>query len=88
MFVKVFTHTTDETSGSESLYECYHVHVFENAKNSDLIQIDMMGPGANHQTILVSQDGSREVYVMNEYGKTIDSYRWNPKTKRLNRGGD
>jgi hypothetical protein len=52
-------------------------HVFIKTENSDSMEFDFTVPGEQEPRIfMVSQDGSAEVYIMNNGGNTVDSYKW------------
>lgn len=59
-------------NGSESLYECSEYHVIPNDEQPEnlFFQFDPNG------RLLEIKKEKMQIYVMNNQGKTIDSYIW------------
>lgn len=58
--------------GRSRMYECSHVQF---THLSDGIEAEL---GSKGPTLRLPDDG-RAIYVMNDRGDTVDSYRWPPK---------
>ncbi len=69
MFVRIIVRV-DEVE-KNSLYECERVHVRQH--DGTKVDVDMEGPPIS---VRIEDKKYSVIYLMNNNGKTIDTYRW------------
>ncbi len=70
MFVRILS--TEDGKKRSQTFQCEGVDVLE---NGDSVKVQMRGDGVAPFPLVV--DKSNAIYVMNDSGKTIDTYKWN-----------
>ncbi len=80
MFVSVINTNTDEVGSHTTIYECTSVHFHQSNEENDAEAILLTLERRNDKALEIVVDKvTHEVYVMNDAGKTIDSYTWSTK---------
>lgn len=74
MFVKVIY---NDQKPREETYECLSVQIIGFVEDQNKILMELERPGGEHTNVILDIDKSEcEVYLMNDQGKTIDSFVW------------
>jgi len=63
------------TKEGSHTYQCEHVEVLESDEG---VRVSVLPKGP---TLRLPEDGER-IYMMNDRGDTVDSYRWPPKVPK------
>ncbi len=75
MFLKIIKETDKEQI--ENIYECNDIQITKR-KEGIIFSLDRTSPQDNI-AIVVDGETTRFIYLMNDYGKTIDTIVWNNK---------
>ena len=67
MFIKVIC------KNRESVFECSRYSMWDMQDNKVMIEIR----GVDERDYEIHKDYNPEIYILNNQGKTIDTYRWN-----------
>lgn len=80
MFVRIITEV--DGASFESVHECRNVKIHPALDSENVVIFEMIDVAYKAEYHIEKKAGN-EVYLMNNRGQTIDTYRWGDKTPKV-----